>query len=301
MPSVLFNKIGIIGMGLLGGSLGLAAKQRNVASRVACYVRRESAIEEVLDAGAADEASMNLEEVVSNADLIILCTPLGQMVSLAEQIIPFLKSGAIVTDVGSAKQRVDSSLTPLFGKSHASFIGSHPMAGGEKTGVAAAREDLFQDATCAICPGPASPKLATESLTRFWEKLGTSVLSMTPGAHDKAVSRISHLPHAVASAMACLGLDSNAPSIQRSLCATGFADLTRVASGSPEMWHDISIQNREHLADATDALIELLKQFSDQLRANDSNAIQALFERAKELRDQWMTEAASNSGMGESE
>lgn len=300
MRPVLFRKISIIGMGLLGGSLGLAAKRRGTASHVASYVRRESAIQEVFDAGAADSVSMNLSEAVEDADLIILCTPLGQMKSLAEKIAPQLKSGALVTDVGSVKAQVDSEVNAIFADAGAVFIGSHPMAGSEKTGVSAAREDLFEKATCAICPSASTDKDKVKALVDFWEALGARVLTMTPSEHDQAVSRISHLPHAVASAVASLGLGGDA-SFEKELAASGFADLTRVASGSPEMWHDISIQNRIQLADATDALIEILKTLSSNLRANESDAIRTFFDEAKQLRDQWLREAAARFGARDKE
>ncbi len=298
---MLFRKISIIGMGLLGGSLGLAAKHRGVASHVAAYVRRESAIQEVIDAGAADSVSLRLEEVVADAELIILCTPLGQMVDLTRKIVPYLKPGAILTDVGSVKEAIDREIPPLLDETDAHFVGSHPMAGSEKTGVHAARDFLFENATCAVCPPNQLPAEILEKVTSFWKQLGARVLVMSSSDHDRAVARISHLPHAVASSVARLGLDPEGHPLQRELGATGFADLTRVASGSPEMWRDISMQNQIHLADATDGLIEVLKQFSDLLRSSDEAGIEDFFKVAKNLRDTWLREAASRFGAHEKE
>ena len=200
-----FQKISIIGAGLLGGSIGLAVKKRRLAREVAGYVHRAASLKECEKAGAVDFATTDLLAAVSNADLVILCTPLAQMLPIAKQFLPALKRGAIVTDVGSVKAGVVRELEPLIAKAGGHFIGSHPMAGAEKTGVAAAREDLFENAACVLTPTKNSSVIAIRKLEKFWKSLGGWTLWFGAAKHDLIVSRSSHLPHVVAAALAELG------------------------------------------------------------------------------------------------
>ncbi len=289
-----FRKITIVGVGLLGGSIGLAARKLGLAGEIAGYVRREKTIKECEKAGAMDYATMDLLAAVSNADLVILCTPLAQMRPLVEQFLPALKRGTIVTDVGSVKADVVRELESLIAKAGAHFVGSHPMAGAEKTGVAAARADLFKNAVCVVTPTKRSNTGAVRKLERFWKSLGSRVLKMPPEQHDLYVSRTSHLPHVVAATLAHLVLDPAQPKGQSQLCATGFRDTTRIASGSPEMWRDIALANRKHVARSVTAFIAELQKFEKVLKSTNPKAIERFFETAKKQRDHWCA-AKSNS------
>jgi prephenate dehydrogenase len=284
---VQFRKITIVGVGLLGGSIGLAARKRKLAGEIAGYVRRKKTIAECEKFGAMDYVIMDLQAAVSNADLVILCTPIAQMQSLAEQFLPALKRGAIVTDVGSVKADVMRELESLVAKAGAHFVGSHPMAGGEKMGVAAARADLYENAVCVLTPTRKSNASAVRKLERFWKALGSRVVKMPPEQHDLFVSRTSHLPHVVAATLANLVLSSSQPKGQAQLCATGFRDMTRIASGSPEMWRDIALANRKHLAGAINGFISELQVFQKALRHADAKAVTHFFESAKQRRDKW--------------
>jgi prephenate dehydrogenase len=285
--AVQFRKITIVGVGLLGGSIGLASRKLGLADEIAGYVRREKTIAECEKAAATDYATMDLLAAVSNADLVILCTPLAQMRSLAEQFLPALKRGAIVTDVGSVKAGVVRELESLIAKAGAHFVGSHPMAGAEKTGVAAARADLFKNAVCVLTPTKKSNAGAVRKLERFWKSLGSRVLTLPPEQHDLFVSRTSHLPHVVAATLAHLVLDPAQPKGQSQLCASGFRDTTRIASGSPEMWRDIALANRKHVARSVTAFIAELQKFEKVLKSTDAIAITRFFENAKSRRDKW--------------
>jgi prephenate dehydrogenase len=284
---VQFRKITIIGVGLLGGSIGLAARKFRLAGEIAGYVRREKTIAECEKVGALDYATTDLLAAVSNADLVILCTPLARMRSLAEQFLPALKRGAIVTDVGSVKAGVVRELESLMAKAGAHFVGSHPMAGGEKTGVAAARADLFENAVCVLTPTRKTNAGAVRKLERFWKSLGSRVLKLPPEQHDLFVSRTSHLPHVIAAALANLVLGPSQPKGQSQLCATGFRDTTRIASGSPEMWRDISLANRKHVARSITAFISELQKFERVLKQTDEKGIERFFDSAKQRRDNW--------------
>jgi prephenate dehydrogenase len=292
---VQFRKITIIGVGLLGGSIGLAVKRRRLAREVAGFVRRAASLKECEKVGALDYATTDLLAAVSGADLVILCTPLAQMRSLAEQFLPALKRGAIVTDVGSVKADVVRELESQVKKAGAHFIGSHPMAGGEKMGVLAARADLYANAACVVTPTKKSNAAAVRKVEQFWKALGARTLRLDAAKHDLLVSRSSHLPHVAAAGLASLILGPTQPKEQTALCANGFRDTTRIASGSPEMWRDISLANRKNLAQSVDAFIGELKKFQSALKKSDAAAVEKFFAIAKERRDNWCACCASPS------
>jgi prephenate dehydrogenase len=292
---VQFRKITIIGVGLLGGSIGLAAKKRRVAGEIAGFVRSMKSIADCEKLGATDFATTDLLAAVSNSDLIILCTPLAQMAAITKQFLSALKRGAIVTDVGSVKAGFVRELESLVQKSGAHFVGGHPMAGAEKTGVAAARASLFEDAVCVLTPTKKSKTKAVHELEQFWKSLGARVLKMDAAQHDLLVSRSSHLPHVVAATLANLVLNRANPKMQSQLCANGFRDTTRIASGSPEMWRDIALANRKNLSRSVDAFVEELKKFQSALKSSDAKAVEKYFVTAKQRRDDWCAKATAIS------
>ncbi len=286
-----FQKITIIGVGLLGGSIGLAARKNRVAKEIAGFVRSAKHISDCEKFGATDFATTDLLAAVSNSDLIILCTPLAQMLPLAKQFLPALKRGAIVTDVGSVKAGVVRELESLVQKSGAHFVGGHPMAGAEKAGVAAARENLFENAVCVLTPTKKTSLAALKKLEHFWKSLGARVLKMDAAQHDLLVSRSSHLPHVVAATLANLVLNPASPKQQAALCANGFRDTTRIASGSPEMWRDIALANRKNLSRSVDAFVAELKKFPSALKSGDEQAVEKYFATAKQRRDNWCSKS----------
>jgi prephenate dehydrogenase len=292
---VLFRKITIIGVGLLGGSLGLAARKNRLAGEIAGFVRRQKTAIECEKIGAVDYATTDLLAAVSNADLVILCTPLAQMRPLAEQFLPALKGGAIVTDVGSVKAGVVRELESLVQKAGAHFVGSHPMAGGEKMGVLAAKVDLYSNAVCIVTPTKKSSASAVRKLEKFWQSLGARTLRLDAEKHDLLVSRSSHLPHVVAATLANLVLNPANSKAQAGLCATGFRDTTRIASGSPEMWRDIALANRKNVSRSMDAFVAELKKFQSAIKRNNAKAVEKFFADAKSRRDNWCACLASTS------
>jgi prephenate dehydrogenase len=293
--TVRFRKITIVGVGLLGGSIGLAVKRRRLAREVAGFVRRPASLKDCEKAGAVDYATTDLLAAVSNADLVILCTPLTQMRLRVIEMLPALKRGAIVTDVGSVKASIVRELESLVAKAGAHFVGSHPMAGAEKTGMLAARADLFVDAFCVVTPTKESNTAAVRKVREFWKSLGARTLKLPPNQHDLLVSRSSHLPHIVAAALANLVLSPANPKTLAALCATGFRDTTRIASGSPEMWRDIALANRKNLSRSLDAFVFELQKFQRVLKKSDGKAISKFLETAKARRDNWCACCASPS------
>lgn len=284
---MLFRKIALVGVGLLGGSLALAIRQRQLAETVRGYVRRDASIAECERAGLKDFASRDLLGTVRDADLVILCTPLSQMRELTEAMLPALKSGVLVSDIGSVKASVVAELEPLVSSTGAHFIGAHPMAGGEKSGVAAAQARLFSDSVCILTPTTKSSPGAAQLLEEFWHLLGTRVLKLTPELHDELVARCSHLPHVVAAGLANYVLDAAHPKEQPLLCANGFRDTTRIASGSPEMWRDIALANRVHLGRALNQFVTDLQKLQCALASSDAAEIEKFFVTAKQRRDAW--------------
>jgi prephenate dehydrogenase len=284
---VQWNKVTLVGVGLLGGSLGMALKERRLARFVYGFVRRPASVRECERLEAVDKATVELEEAVADADLVVLCTPIFQMRALVQRMLPWLRPGALLTDVGSVKGSVVSEIELLAAKGKANFVGSHPMAGGEKMGVAAARSDLYLDAVCIVTPTRKTNKDALRQTEELWKGVGSRVVQMTPQEHDELVSRTSHLPHVTAAVLASFVLNPKYPAKQSLVCANGFRDTTRVASGSPEMWRDIALANRKNLLRAVENYVSEMRRFATILKSKDERRLSRYFEAAKERRDSW--------------
>jgi prephenate dehydrogenase len=217
------------------------------------------------------------------------------MGELARRMAPHIEKNTLMTDVGSVKHALVAELEPIFSAFGAAYIGSHPMAGSEKTGVAAARSDLFANAACVVTPTSSSPMEKVEETEELWSSVGGRVIRLSPEVHDALVARSSHLPHVIAAQLATLVLGRRGAPAQQKLCASGFRDSTRIASGSPEMWRDIAIMNRDHLISALHDFTRELSGFREILERNDLAALEAFFQEAKTLRDNWAGKCASSS------
>jgi prephenate dehydrogenase len=292
---VRWKKVTLVGVGLLGGSLGLALRKRRLAKSVCGFVRRAASVNECEKVGAVDRATRDLQMAVAGADLIVLCTPIAQMRGLVQQMLPALQPGAIVTDVGSVKGCVVRDLETLVARAGGHFVGSHPMAGAEKMGVAAARADLFMNAVCVVTPTRKSNKAAVAKVERLWKSVGCRLLRLTPERHDELVSRSSHLPHVAAATLAALILDPAWPKQQAGLCANGFRDTTRIASGSPEMWRDIATANRKHLGGALGLFIHDLQKIQRLIKKGETRSLEQFLAEAKSRRDRWQGRGTSGS------
>ena len=292
-----WQRVTLVGVGLLGGSLGLALKQRGLASEVRGYVRRGASVAECQQLGAVDVAETELAAAVAGADLIILCTPIGQMRELALQMLPALRPGTVVTDVGSVKWQVVQDLEPIFQRVGVHFIGSHPMAGSEKTGVAAARPDLFVDATCAVTPSTTSRPEAVQQVESLWSGIGAIPLRISPELHDDLVGRCSHLPHIVAAELVNYVLSPVHPKEQSFLCGSGFRDTTRIASGSTELWRDICKANRRHLMRILGVFVEDLQEFRLALENEEWKTVEEFFDKARQRRDQWLDQTKNGEAV----
>jgi prephenate dehydrogenase len=294
-PGVRFRKISIIGVGLLGGSLGLAIRRRHLAEETSGFVRRSATADECRKRRVVDTVTLDLAEAVAGADFVILCTSVRQMRGLTECLLPLLRRGAIVTDVGSVKGQVVRELESIINARGGRFVGSHPMAGSERAGVLAARDNLFEQAVCVTTPTSRTHGGALRKVERFWKQVGSRVVRLSPAVHDAVVARSSHLPHLVAAALANLVLDPSAHETQPALSAGGFRDATRIASGSPEMWRDIVLGNRRNIVRALDAFIRDLKKLRRIVGAGEEEGVLQFLDKAKRRRDAWGARSAPSS------
>lgn len=282
LPAML-RKLAILGPGLLGGSIGLAARQRQVARRVVVWARRPEAAAAAVQSGAADEGTMDLAQVVADAALVVLAVPIGAMNQLAAQMKTALPRDCIVTDVGSVKYPVVTKLTHTLG-GQARFVGSHPMAGSDQTGIEAARRDLFQGAVCILTPTGQTDPAALQEVHDFWGALGCTVRTVSPAQHDELVAGVSHLPHLVAAAVVNVVCREGVQALQ--FAGPGFRDFTRIAAGAPEMWTEIAVENRQEIGRSLDRLLEELGQVRTALENADAVELRALLKRAKQFRDE---------------
>jgi prephenate dehydrogenase len=273
----------------------MAIRKRSLATQVHALVRRPASIAQCQSMGAADFATQDIEKAVRHAELVVLCTPLSQMGELAARMRDYLKPGAIVTDVGSVKAGVVQELEPLIRRAGGVFVGSHPMAGSEKTGLAAARAELFDNTICLITPTAQAPVEAVCAVQSFWKAVGCRPVRMSPEMHDDLVSRSSHLPHVVAAELANYVLSPAHPKEQALVCANGFRDTTRIAAGSPEMWRDIALGNRKNLSRVLGVFIEDLQEFQLALDREDVSAVEEFFTKARQRREQWRAHSPTGS------
>lgn len=293
MPSVrdnpiIFDTIAIVGVGLIGGSLGMAARRKGIARRVIGIGRSEQRLMRAKILGAIDEYSLDMAHGAAEADLVILCTPVALVVPTLEIMAPSLKDGAVVTDAGSTKREIVEQAEKAMPEG-TTFVGGHPMAGSEQTGVDAARADLFMGATYVLAPGKDTDFRALGKMSEFAGALGARVEVLSPTQHDEAVAVISHLPHAIASALMQLAEESQRHTGKTfQLAAGSFKDLTRIADSSPELWRDICMTNADSLSAAITSFQEMLDTLKSALQARDEAAIERFFEQAQQIRQTYL-------------
>jgi len=278
------DRVAIVGVGLLGGSIGLALRARGFSGTRVGIGRRLSSLRKAMAYDAVDEVTREPASGVVGAQLVILCSPIGRFESLLERMIPGLTAGAIITDVGSTKREVVATGERILA-GVARFVGSHPMAGSEKTGVEFARADLFEEALCLVTPTPHTARGVVRFIRAFWETLGGKTTALSPERHDHLLAQVSHLPHAVAAALVHLSLSEKAIN----LAGPGFADTTRIASGEPGMWAEIFRSNRPAMMGAIDRLSEQLAEFRRLLERDDAEGIYRWLALSQHARDLWIS------------
>jgi cyclohexadieny/prephenate dehydrogenase len=274
-----FERVAVIGLGLLGGSVAGAARARGVAKRVVGVSRGRETAAAAVAAGLADEATADLPAGVAGADLVVLCTPVFAMEGTLRRAASHLAPGALVTDVGSVKGRLVETLPGLL-PAGARYVGAHPMAGSHRTGLRHASRDLFEGAACVLTPTAATPPAALARVRAFWAALGARIFERDPAQHDAEVAWVSHLPHAVAFAYAASL--AGAPASAFALKGAGFRDFTRIAGSAPELWADILATNAKALAGPLGATARALAALARAIEAEDGPALHRFLAGASE-------------------
>ena len=269
------DRVAVVGLGLLGGSVALAARRRGIAREVVGATRSADALTKALAEGAVDRVAP-LAEVCRGADLVVLATPVGAMAGTVRQIAPALAEDAVVTDVGSVKAPLVDTLPGLL-PPRCTYVGSHPMAGSHERGMSHARADLLQGAVCVVTE--ASDPAAGARVAAFWEALGMRVVRRTAAQHDAEVAWVSHLPHLLAFAFA--GSLAAAPAAAAELAGAGFRDFTRIARSDAELWADILTANRKALAAPLSAAGQALEAMARALEAGDAEGLDRLLSAAR--------------------
>jgi prephenate dehydrogenase len=282
---MLFNTVCIAGVGLIGGSFGLALREKGLAERVVGLARREATCEAAVKSGAVDSATTYLSEAVRGAELIFLAPPVAQIKPLCQQLAPLVHGGVIVTDAGSTKAGIVRDGEALLGQK-AMFVGGHPMAGSERSGVEQAKSNLFERAVWILTPTANTPEVAVNRMVELIEALGAVPLILDAALHDKLLAVTSHLPHITAAALVHLFMQEQSETdFASQLIAGGWRDSTRVAAGNAEMWRDICLANAPAIAHSVEDMIEQLEEFRDMLRDTDGQRLHQWFESAAQVRN----------------
>jgi prephenate dehydrogenase len=277
-----FDKITVLGVGLIGASFALAAKKQGIGGHIAGSGRNEENLGRAKERGIIDSYDLDPSAACRDADLVMLATPVGNFAELVRRCAGSFKTGAVITDAGSVKGALVRELEALMPPG-VHYVGGHPVAGSDRSGIDAANADLFRDAKCILTPTINSDKTALETVTGIWALLGAQVITMEPEVHDRIYAAVSHLPHLLAYATINTVADVDPSYLEFS--GQGFKDTTRIASSSPEMWRDICLMNKDNLLELILVFQKHLDSLSRYLRAADSASLEKEFERARTLRE----------------
>jgi prephenate dehydrogenase len=271
--------LAIVGVGLIGASIGLAARRKELAEHILGAGRNPASLEQARNFGAIDEGLLDIPAAVCRAEIAVFCTPVDCIVAQVLSCAPSCAPGTLLTDAGSTKatlvRQLETQMPP-----GVAFVGSHPLAGSEKRGPEYGRADLFQNRLTIVTRTPHTDPAAVERAVAFWRTLGSQVRLMDPNEHDRALALTSHLPHLAAAALAGL-----LPPALTDLTATGFRDTTRVAAGDPQLWSAIFAENQGPVLDALALLLDRLGAFRDALAKGDRKTVNDLLAQAKKVRN----------------
>lgn len=274
----MFKKVAIIGVGLMGGSIGLAIRKKRLADTVVGVSRRVSSKNKALKYKTVHKATLNIKDAVKDADLVIIASPVGKIVNLTGKVVKFMKKNAILTDVGSAKEEIVKNVEKIT-KGKVRFIGSHPMAGSDKQGSENASENIFTKAALIVTRTKTTDGKALKTLIKFWKKIGCNVFILSPRAHDELISLASYLPHAVSFA---LSASQKAGSFK--LSGGSLRDTTRVALSDPDLWSDIFLSASGASLRAIKVFSKNLKILESAIRGNNRKALKKFLDKAKKIR-----------------
>ena len=273
-----FKQITILGIGLIGASLALSCRQRKLAGTLVGFGRNAANLKKAQERGIIDSGSTDLKTAVTGSDLIVLCTPVGVLVERVREMIPFLQDGCIITDAGSVKGPLVEEIDALVPKT-IHYVGAHPIAGGEQSGLEAAREDLLTGAKCIITPTANTQAEALERVTEFWAEMGMQTMTMDAHEHDTVFGALSHLPHVVAYAL--MNTVANVKTASHgdilSMSGGGLKDITRIASSDPVMWRDICLKNKLPVVTLINQFQSALENIKTLIEQDQAEALQETF------------------------
>ncbi len=282
-----FDKLVVFGVGLIGGSFALALRRANAVVEVVGFGRSAATLEQARQLGIIDRIGSDIACEVSNADLVLLATPVGQMAELMALIAPHLGAHTLVTDGGSTKGDVVAAAYANLGDRISQFVPAHPIAGAEQSGAAAARADLYVGKKVVLTPLPENAVDAVGRVRKAWELCGAQVCELTPEQHDEVFAAVSHLPHLLSFALVHDLAQRDNRDLLLSFAASGFRDFTRIAASSPEMWRDICMANRGALMDELGSYMRELEVVHEALAEGDAGKLEEIFSLARDVRGNW--------------
>lgn len=281
MNKLFFENVSIIGVGLIGASFALAIRQRGLCRTIYGYGRKEENLKKAKERGIIDECSTELKMVCENSDLIFLSTPIGVFNEIIQGIKGVVKKGALITDAGSVKGRLVYELEKMM-PDGVDYVGSHPIAGSDKSGIDEARHDLFVNARCIVTPTENSRSDAVQRVLSIWNALGAKAELMDPYIHDEIYALVSHLPHVIAYVLVNTVGDIDSKYIE--YAGRGFKDTTRIGLSSPELWRDISLFNKDNILKLLNVFRMNLDKIERLLMENNASGIEEEFSMAQRLR-----------------
>jgi prephenate dehydrogenase len=278
---LLFDRVAVIGVGLMGASFALAARKYGIARRVSGYGRNRDTLEKACAAGVIDDYTMDMSELCRGAGLVLLATPVGVFRSIGAALSTHLKKGAVVSDVGSVKGALVHDMESLMPPG-VHFVGVHPIKGSETSGFESATAGFYQGAKCIVTPTEHTDKDSLSTMVETWERIGCTMLYLSPEKHDEVFSLVSHLPH-----VAAYALVGSVAAVDKAFIdygGSGFSDATRIAMSSAEVWSDICLMNRDNILRHIDIYVERLQRIKRIIEAGDDKALKEEFDASRTLR-----------------
>ena len=287
MKNQVLKKLVIFGVGLIGGSVASALKKAGSSAEIVGVGRSSESLQTAIDLNVIDTASSNIAEALLHADIVLIAAPVAQTPLILNAIKPHLHADTVVTDAGSTKSDVLACAQEILGEQFTQFVGGHPIAGAEKSGVTAATADLYINKNVVLTPTLDTNQNAVQRVRELWQSCGANVTEMPAETHDGIFAAVSHLPHLLAFALVDdIASRANAEQLF-GFAASGFRDFTRIAGSHPEMWRDISLANKAALLNEITAYQDELSRLKQMLEHDDGDALHALFERASTARNNW--------------
>ena len=281
-----FGVVSIVGVGLIGASLGLALKGAGVVREVIGVGRSSANLDQAKKIGAIDRVA-DLAEAVQSSQWIVLCVPVAQMRAIFTQLEPHLGSNTLITDAGSTKSDVILAAKEVLGKKVCQFVPAHPIAGGAQHGAAAARADLFQGKQTIICQLQENSAADVALVEEFWKVLGSNIKRISAVQHDAIYAAVSHLPHILSYALMASVLNSEDAEQKLRHAGAGFRDFTRIAASSPEMWRDICIANKQAILKELDQYLSVTGRLREMIAKEDAAGLEKVFQKASQARQKW--------------